>query len=49
MGKSTGWQQAMESADQELDNKLPLCSWHSVTYADGKWHDEEGELPAELA
>ena len=43
-----GWQQATESADDELVNQLTLRSWHSVPCADGKHHDEEGKFPADL-
>ena len=46
--KSAGWQQATESADEKLVDQLPLCSWHGVTCADGKRHDEEGVTSLDL-
>ena len=48
VGNIAGWQQAMESSDDELVDQLPLCSWHGVTCDDGKRHEEEGEFPAEI-
>ena len=47
--KSAGWQQATESADEKLVDQLPLCSWHGVTCADGKRHDEEGVTSLDLS
>ena len=39
----------MDSDHDELVDQLPLCCWHSFTYAGGKRNDREIELPAELA
>ena len=47
--KSAGWQQATESTDDESVDQLPLCSWHGVTCADGKRHDEEGVTSLDLS
>ena len=42
MGKIAVWKHATDYADDELVDQLPVCSWHVVTCAYGKWQNEKG-------
>ena len=47
--KNTGWQSAAESSDNASVEQLPVCSWHGVTCANGKKHDDEGITSLDLS